>query len=161
MRGGFTNVRAGIAPFRKALAELRKQAIAATQRTAGQALEALFSRTPVWEGTTVRNYVVGIGGAGPGGEKPPIDNGPPGATSLMAMGSEPRRDPNEAAAWSEGVAAIRRLKKLQSIHITNNADIFDQVDAGAAPTTGEARNPGGVVLLATQLVRAQSGGLWS
>ena len=31
MRGGFTNVRAGIAPFRKALAELRKQAIAAVK----------------------------------------------------------------------------------------------------------------------------------
>lgn len=162
LKGGFTGIKGEMSRVRKSAKELEKAAVVEVKRAGAVVIEAMFRRTPVWEGTSVRNFVAGIGKVAGGSEKPPIDNGPPGPTNLMAIGEEPRRPPNEAAARGEMQGVLKTLKKLQDVWFSNNSRDFDLVDAGAAPggPGQKIRNPGGVMLLAKQLARAQLGGLW-
>lgn len=161
-RGGITGIRGEMGRARKEAKTLERAAVQEVKRAGAVVIEAMFRRTPVWEGTTVRNFVAGIGSRPGGGEKAAIDNGPPGPTNDMAIGEEPRRAPNESAARGEMQGVLKSLKKLQDVFFTNNAKDFDLVDAGAAPggPGQKIRNPGGVMLLAKQLARAQLGGLW-
>lgn len=158
----FSGVDGAMRELRGELKKLEKEAVAETQRAGKVVTEAMFSRTPVWEGTSVRNFKAGIGAPAGGGETPPIEAGPPGPTNIMSIGEEPRRGPNEAAARAEINGVLAGLKKLANVYFTNTAAHFDLVDAGRAPgaPNQRIRNPGGVMMLAQQLARAKLGGLW-
>lgn len=159
-KAGFTGVRSTMAEIRKEVKALELKAVQEVKSAGNEAIRALFSRTPVWEGEIVRNYVVGLDKPVGGAVKQPINNGPPGPTSTMSLGEEPRRGVNEAAAYAEIAGKIYGMKSLRSLFFTNNSPMFDQADAGAAPEPGAARNPGGIVMLAEQIVRAARGGNW-
>lgn len=153
---------------------LEQKAVAELKDASRQLLDELFSRTPVWSGRTVRNYVFAVGGSPGGGEVEPIGGpgyqagkgwraqreGDPGPTSQMSLGSEPRRPENEAAARADMEGALSALQNLQDITVGNNSRNFDAVDAGEAPVPGRARNPGGVMILAHQALVAGRAEWW-
>ena len=117
--------------------------------------EQVLSRTPVWEGDTIVNWRWSVG-APTGEHRDPVDNGPPGQTSGMALGSEPRRGPNELAArqsMEEALAAARG--QLVDLWLENNAEGAVPLEYGMWPTPGGTRTPpGGIVRVAVRNVIA-------
>jgi hypothetical protein len=151
----------GIQELNRALkAEVKKleqEAVEETRKAAEVVTEAFFDRTPVWMGTTIRNYAWGRNRMPTGGEKRAVGSGSPGPTNSMALGSEPRRGANEAAVIAQMSATIGPMRRLSSLYFTNlvNSGKWDLVDSGSAPTPDRARNPGGVSHIAIQTARSQ------
>lgn len=140
--------------------KFEKEQCVPEMRNATRALmEALFSRTPVWSGESVRNYAVGIGTMPAGGSKGQIGpKPPPRPTSEMALGEEDNRPANESAARSDMNATLSRYHKIDKPIVVTNliaAKKWDLIDNGNAPFPGMGRNPGGVSKLAVQRVRNQ------
>jgi len=141
----FSGVDAEIARLFQAVKDLEQEAIKEVQAATVVVVRECMKNTPVWEGEVVRNYTAGVGDAASGGAKPPIGGVDPGPTSNMAMGAEPRRPANEAAALGEVRAAVAAMRTLENVTIGNSSDNFNRADSGAAPTPQTARNPGGIV----------------
>lgn len=158
----FTGVGAEITRLKKGVKDFEKEAVLKMKNAVLVIMTELFSRTPVWTGETVRNYAVGLGTRPSGGSKGAIGSGDPGPTNSMAMGSEPRRPANEAAALTEALAAVSGMRKLQSVFITNFVDgeKWSLIDSGSAPggPGQRVRNPGGVVKIAEMNAKARLGG---
>lgn len=108
--------------------------------------KTLMSKTPVHEGTTVRNYILTMNTPYTGGELSPIGTQPPGQTNNLPLGSEPRRSANEAAAAeSLNSLAIRDINPFVKIYISNNSDSVGGLELGELP--GEpykSRSPNGM-----------------
>lgn len=99
---------------------------------------AVVERTPVWSGAAIANYQWSVG-APQTINIAFIDNGDPGHTNLMPLGSEPRRGPNEEIA----TASLERLsfENPYQFYILNNndPDIMD-LEYGALPSPGRSRS---------------------
>jgi hypothetical protein len=136
---------------------LEREAVEETRHAAEVVTEAFFDRTPVWMGTTIRNYVWGRNTMPAGGEKAALGSGSPGPTNSMTLGSEPRRGANEAAVIAQMNATIGPIRRLSNLYFTNlvSPGKWDLVDSGSAPTPDRARNPGGVSPVAIQTARSQ------
>lgn len=130
------------------LKKLEKTAINEVAEAAFIVSEAFFDRTPVWEGTTIRNYRWGKAPVR-GGQIGAIGSGDPGHTGFMSLGSEPRRPANENAVMAE-LRGVLPKDKLHDLYLTNTvrSEQWDLVDNGAAPRRSRARNPGGVTKIA-------------
>ena len=130
------------------LKKLEKQAIKEVAEAAFIVSEAFFDRTPVWEGTTIRNYQWGKSPIR-GGQIAAIGSGDPGHTGFMAMGTEPRRPANENAVMAQ-LRSVLPKDKLSDLYLTNTVrpEQWDLVDSGSAPRRSRARNPGGVTKIA-------------
>lgn len=150
----FTGVTAEMNRLRAELAKFEEQAVQEVKDTARYLLEQLFERTPVWEGTTVRNFNVSTGGYSMAFSQP-SGIGDPGPTNLMSLGSEPRRGANESAARSAAENALT-FKKLTDVYINNTSPHGEMIDLGEAPGGAgqRIRNPGGVSMLAAAATRA-------
>lgn len=146
---GMNNVGATIQKLRDHVAEMKKLAIAEAKASTELLVERLMARTPVWEGTTLRNYSVGVG-APRKVNHTAIGTGDPGPTNTMGLGEEPRRSANEAAVRADMASALGGMTELKNIFVTNNAPNWDLVDAGGAPggPNQQIRNPGGVSKIA-------------
>lgn len=117
-------------------------------------VEELMARTPVWQGTTLRNFQVGID-APSTLELTAEGAGDPGPTNSMPIGAEPRRPENEDAVRSDMESELESFDELgHTIIVSNTSENWDLVDNGSAPTPDRARNPGGVSLLAIQATKA-------
>ena len=151
-----TGISATMAALRKEVAAFERECVEETKRIARTLLDELMAITPVWEGETVRNYAAGVGRKPSGGTKSPAGGVAPGVTSAMALGSEPRRGPNEAAARAD-LASVLTFTKLASIVFTNHVDNakWDLIENGSAPTGATSRSPGGVSMRATQATRSR------
>ena len=145
----FTNSNAAFSAMEKELQAFEQECVKKTHEIAMALIEALFSKTPVWSGETVRNYTLSVRGRASGGTKTPV--GDPGPYA-----SEIARGPNEALARGEARAALTN-KKLLSIFVGNNvrSDKWELIDSGNAPEPGRSRYPGAVALRAEQEVRAR------
>jgi len=105
----------------------------------------LMSKTPVYEGTTVRNYILTMNTPS-STTYSPIGSGPTGQTNAMPLGSEPRRPANEAAA----AESLNNLKidvnnPFVRIFISNNSDSVAGLEVGALPGTPlQSRSPNGM-----------------
>lgn len=146
------------AEFKRLLSEVHKfeeRAVQEVKDTAMYILEQLMSRTPVWEGTTVRNYNVATGGFSSAFSQP-SGSGDPGPTNLLNLGSEPRRGVNQEAARSAAKSALT-FEKLRDVYINNTSPHAELVDLGEAPggPGQRIRNPGGVSTLAVASARAE------
>lgn len=135
----------------KVKAEMKKLNEKAVKEVAEAAFivsEAFFDRTPVWEGTTIRNYQWGKSPIR-GGQLSAIGSGDPGHTGFMPLGAEPRRPANEAAVMAQ-LRGVLPKDKLHDLYLTNTVrpEQWDLVDNGAAPRRSRARNPGGVTKIA-------------
>ena len=158
----FYGVGAEIKRLLKEVKDLEQEGVRQLKLAAITVIEALQSKTPVWSGETVRNYAVGVGQKPSGGEKAPIGTSPPGDTNSMSLGEEPRRPANEAAAIADAHASLSRLRRLQSLVITNlvSDEKWDLVDSGSAPTPERARYPGGVAIAGLQKAKQMLGENW-
>lgn len=122
----------------------------------------LMSKTPVYEGTTVRNYILTINTPFTGVFEP-ISNGPTGNTNSMSLGTEPRRAENEAAAeTSLSNLRIKPDNPFVKIIISNNSDSVAGLELGQLP--GEplkSRSPNGMfgITLEQLLVKLESGSI--
>lgn len=156
----FTGVEAEIARLFSGVKELEQKAIKEVQSATVVVVKECMNNTPVWEGEVVRNFTAGVGSAPGGAAKKPIGGVDPGPTNSMALGSEPRRPANEAAAMSDVKGAVTGMRSLQDVFIGNASDNFNRADSGAAPTPQTARNPGGIVRPALSSARGQLRGNW-
>lgn len=153
-------VEAEIARLFKGVKDLEKEAIISVQNAAVIVTQECMKNTPVWEGEVVRNYSAGVGSKSGAGAKPPIGSGPTGETKSMALGAEPRRPANEAAALGEVRGAVAGMRALEDVFISNASDNFNRADSGAAPTPQQARNPGGITRPALSSARGKLKGNW-
>ena len=117
--------------------------------------EQVLARTPVWEGDTIANWRWSVGA--PTGEfVEPEDNGPPGSTGSMALGSEPRRSVNEQQSRESLEAAISESRgKMVDIWLENNSEGAVPLEYGQWPTPDRTRTPaGGIVRIAVRNIIA-------
>lgn len=101
------------------------------------------SVTPVNTGQAVRNYIWSVGSPF-AGTFDAIDNGPTGPTNSMALGTEPRRAVNEAAA-AESLTAINPRDPFGVIYLTNNSPDIVGLEMGLLPGPPlKSRSPQGM-----------------
>lgn len=100
--------------------------------------------TPVNTGQAVRNYIWSIGTPNAIVYEA-IDNGPPGPTNSMALGSEPRRGPNEeAAARSIGSLGLV-ANPFTEVILTNLSPDIQGLEYGLLPGPPlRSRSPSGM-----------------
>ena len=126
--------------------------IAALEKKFAQNLDALVdeidghikSLTPVNTGQAVRNYIWSVGLPSSVVHEA-IDNGPPGPTNSMALGTEPRRSVNEAAA-AESLGSLNLLANpFQTVYLTNNSPDIQGLELGLLPGPPlKSRSPQGM-----------------
>jgi hypothetical protein len=156
-----TGIEAYFAELHAAREKLEKEAVAEVRRATTVAVEAMMKITPVNEGETVRNYTAAKGRKPSSGTKAPIIT-TVGPTNQLALGDEPNRAANEAAALAEIAIAVSG-DKLETVHITNTVDSgkWALIESGFAPgPPWKSRGPGGQSAVATQAVRASGQGKW-
>lgn len=152
-----TGIPGEMARIRKYVQQLEMEAVQEVQLAAIDALSTAMVNTPVWTGTTVRNYRWGRDGQMPSGE---IRNltGEKG-TNQMPLGPEKHRAAAESAAM-RALLSILDKRKLRDYTMTNTvrAEQWDMVDNGTVPGPSPPynhRSPGGLGKLAAQRVRAR------
>lgn len=152
-----TNIDSFISGIKAEVEKTRQQAISEMLRASRLLLNELMSKTPVWSGETVRNYVAGIGAAS-GGTKAAAGTVDPGPTNSMSLGEEPRRAENEAAARADLETALAGFNNLAlKIAFTNTVapDKWDLIDNGKAPEPGRVRYASVISVLAEQSARTR------
>lgn len=155
MRGGGSkfsfyadgNLEAG---FKRFFANAEKKYDERADRLLVRLNELILARTPVWEGDTVHNWRWSTRAPDMRHEDP-IDNGPTGRTSLMALGTEPRRRANEVRA-RQSLAGALRAKDPIDIYLTNTADSAVDLEYGLLPTKGQSRSKAGMLRIAVKEV---------
>lgn len=117
---------------------------------------SLLEKTPVHSGETVRNYIWTQDSPFNGPSISPIANSPTGQTNKMALGSEPRRSINEAAATAT-LEALTFSKPFKKYFVTNNAPQVRGLEAGELPTGPglTSRSPKGMFLITEVAVNAK------
>lgn len=101
------------------------------------------SVTPVNTGQAVRNYIWSMNSPFMG-TFDAIDNGPPGPTNSMALGSEPRRQVNESAA-AESISSLDLRNPFGVIYLTNNSPDIVGLEMGLLPGPPlKSRSPQGM-----------------
>lgn len=126
--------------------------IAAMERKFAQNLDNLVrdidthikALTPVNTGQAVRNYIWTIGSPN-SIVYDAIDNGPPGPTNNMSLGSEPRRGPNEAAAERSLGSLGLIANPFGQIFLTNLSPDIQGLEYGLLPGPPlRSRSPSGM-----------------
>lgn len=101
------------------------------------------SKTPVWSGQAVRNYIWQRG-SGSSTVHEAIDNGPTGHTNRMALGSEPRRKPNEEAA-AQSISTLNLSNPFGVFTLQNNSPDIVGLELGIYPGPPmPSRSPNGM-----------------
>ncbi|ARK07413.1 hypothetical protein LAV_00013 [Sphingobium phage Lacusarx] len=147
---------------KEAARKAAKASIAKLQQRAAANIEALVrdidehikSLTPVHTGQAVRNYIWTTGRPFDGVYEA-IDNGPTGHTNSMALGSEPRRPPNEEAA-ARSLDTINFRNPFTTIYLTNNAPNIEGLELGLLPGAPMvSRSPAGMFGMVNSFVNAK------
>lgn len=100
--------------------------------------------TPVNTGQAVRNYIWSIGSPN-SIVYDAIDNGPPGPTNSMSLGSEPRRGPNEEAAARSLTTLNLQQNPFAQIYLTNLSPDIEGLELGLLPGPPlRSRSPSGM-----------------
>lgn len=128
-------VRASMGKFQKRLGQ-------GIQDVCHEIDDTIKAGTPVWSGLAVRNYLWSTGTAR-GEVLPAIDNGPPGPTNSMPLGTEPRRDVNESAS-RETLLGVDFTNPFQAFILVNNAPDIAGLEYGLLPTPEQSRSPNGM-----------------
>lgn len=108
----------------------------------------ITERTPVWSGQSLRNWVWSMDQASTTTLEA-IDNGPPGPTNSMPLGSEPRRPPNQASSDATFMA-LSYNNPFRNYILTNNAPDIIKLEYGQLPTAASSRSPAGMVRITVQ-----------
>lgn len=113
--------------------------------------DKLLARTPVWEGTTLRNWQWSLGSPKRSVKQAEGQGIEPGPTNMMALGAEPRRGANESAQRADFAVFLSTLmaspaSKVPNIFLTNPAPNAMAVEYGELPSPDRSRTPSGGVL---------------
>lgn len=120
--------------------------------------ESVTSKTPVYTGQALRNWVWSVGQPNSGGEMEALGNMDPGQTSKMRLGTEPRRPVNQAAV-DASKRSLNLRNPYKSFWFTNNASTIRDLEYGLLPTAERSRSPNGMVRVTMQnLILALEGG---
>lgn len=142
---------------RKSMADFAKRLSRGIEDVCHEIDETIKSHTPVHSGSAVRNYIWSVG-APSSVVHPAINNGPPGPTNSMPLGSEPRRDVNEQAA-RETLLSMDFKNPFQTFVLVNNDPDIDRLEYGLLPTPEKSRSPNGMFALTqnyiSELVRSK------
>ena len=119
--------------------------------------KSVTSKTPVYTGESLRNWVWSTGSP-QGGSSPAIGSGPTGHTSTMTLGSEPRRPANQAAT-DASFATLNTANPYQQFWLANDSENISDLEYGLLPTHIASRSPGGMVRITVQnlLLALESG----
>lgn len=154
-RGGGRSFSAGVqGNWRKTFEQFKVAANRAYIRYVDRFVVALndnlLGNTPVWEGTTVRNWHWSIGAPDRAAPDEAIGDGPTGRTNAMPLGPEPRRPANEGAELTEFDQFRRNLQaqtKPINIYVTNTSPNAVSLEFGMLPTPATSRRKKGMLLL--------------
>lgn len=113
------------------------------------------SITPVNTGQAVRNYIW-TRDAPNSIVYDAIDNGDPGRTNAMALGSEPRRPPNEAAAYETLAGLNIGTNPFGAIYLTNLSPDIEGLELGIYPGPPlKSRSPQGMFGITAAYVKTK------
>lgn len=140
------------AAARAQLDRMKKNAVENVKALVFEIDTEIKALTPVWSGQAVANYIWTTGQPHTGVEEP-IDNGPPGPTNSMPLGTEPRRAPNEAAA-AQSLDSINFGNPFQTFILTNNSPDIQGLELGRLPE-GRSRSPNGMFGLVSTFISAK------
>jgi len=121
--------------------------------------EEITSKTPVWSGQALRNWVWSVGSPNTSPAKPAMGTMPPGATNSMPLGAEPRRPVNQAEADASLARINWQRNPYQQFWFSNNAPDIMGLEYGLLPSPSRSRSPKGMVRVTVQnLILALEGG---
>lgn len=117
--------------------------------------EKLMEKTPVWSGSTIRNWNWSIGAPDMDVHEPEGQGTPPGPTNSMSIGSEPRRGENISAQkldFEVFLAELRATRQVEMVYLTNASKAATLVEYGLAPGGPDqvVRAPSGVLRVSIQ-----------
>lgn len=156
-----TNSGSFLAGLKKEPDKLKAKMLVLIRKTIRFAHESVTSKTPVYTGTALSNYVWSVGSPSsiysgdPGG-------GPTGNTNKMPLGSEPRRAGAKAKADFSRDAVLVTNDPYQKFILTNNTPHIMGLEYGRYPLPPlNQRSPNGMfrVTLASLKARLGSGAL--
>lgn len=125
------------------IAKMEQRAVTNVSRLIHDIDGFIKARTPVNTGSAVRNYIWTTDTPF-SGYHDPIDNGDPGPTNSMTLGTEPRRAVNEAAA-AESLGNLDMSNPFQHFILTNNDPDIEGLEMGLLPGPPLAsRSPNGM-----------------
>ncbi len=143
------------ASLKKAVDDGRRKVEQDRRRAAEIIIEHLMQNIPVWSGRTIESIrvnndgsVAALQGAPSSGERARF-----GATSKMALGSEPMRAGAERQARDQ--VANGNYDIRLPLHITIHSEAWSLVEIAEAPNKGQARNKAVVSEIAKQAALAQ------
>lgn len=120
--------------------------------------EEITSKTPVWTGESLRNWVWSTAEPNTAPPQPALGSMPPGPTNSMALGAEPRRPVNQAAV-DASFAKLNLRNPYQQFWFSNNSPDIIDLEYGKLPTPGTSRSSKGMVRVTVQnLILALEGG---
>lgn len=110
------------------------------------ATDTILERTPVYTGRTLVNFQWTIDAPAQGVRRPVASSGLPGRTSVLPVGSEPRRSANAAIVELDAaklMLAVQRgvHKGMPDIYLVNNSPSYYGVEYGTY--SDKARTPPG------------------
>lgn len=150
--GGTASLKAALD---KELELIDKEVSKTVQNTVEAVHNSLTSKTPVYTGQTVRNYVWEEGEGRSGPALNAIDNGPEGITNSMPLGTEPRRGPNEAAAHKT-VVSLNFSDPYKKYTMINASPAVSGLEMGELPGKGkQSRSPNGMFLITETAISSQ------
>lgn len=153
------NVNSFLAGLQKSPDRLKARMTTLVRKIVSFTHEGVTSRTPVWTGQALRNYVWSTGTPAVGFKGRP--SGETGETNKMAVGSEPLRAPAQAEA-DASKAALTFSDPYQKFYLTNNTPHIIGLEYGRYPLPPlRQRSPAGMVRVTVQelVTRLKSGAL--
>jgi hypothetical protein len=136
------NKAAARAAAMKSIANLEAKFAANVEKLVHEIDDHIKALTPVYSGQSVRNYIWSVGEPSTIVHEA-INNGPTGFTSRMALGTEPRRADNEAAA-AESISTLDFRNPFGVIYLTNNSPVISGLELGIFPVASQSRSPNGM-----------------
>lgn len=149
-----TNKKAFLDSLRAAEGEMRRKFSRRVHDVLYTLQVEITALTPVWSGSALANYQWTVG-------TPtltyidPIDNGPPGHTNTMPLGTEPRRSPNESLSLAS-LEALDTSDVFRVFWLSNNdPDILGLEMGELPPSPLIQRSPNGMIRLSMEFVLAK------
>lgn len=132
----------------KQIEELEAKFTTNVEKLVHEIHEFITAKTPVNTGQAVRN-MIWVRGEGHSIVYDALGSGDPGPTNSMALGTEPRRAENEAAA-RESIAGLNLTNPFGVFTLQNNAPDIVGLETGIYPGAPlKSRSPNGMFGLAS------------
>ena len=113
--------------------------------------ESVTSKTPVFTGKSLRNWQWTMDEPF-GGVLEAAGTAPPGHTSQMPLGAEPRRAPNMSSP-NQSLKSLSFTNPFVKYILTNNSENIIELEFGQLPSPSTSRNPAGMLRVTVENLR--------